>query len=181
MLQAAGGRDLVVRRIAQAHPWLRDFQVGTLAETIDDDTEHDLSPTVSVADGTYHYVSDLLVGDVRTECVAIATQLFAVIPDLEMARLICLDARGEPYGLPGFEMANLWLRKRYFPSTDEVAWNRARLRIIEALLVTGTHTDRVRRRTTTPERPRNVRRRPGYALGPQRYHTREARKAQQRG
>ncbi len=143
VLQAAGGRDLVVRRIAQAHPWLRDFQVGTLAETIDDDTEHDLSPTALVAHGTYHYVSDLLVGDVRTECVAIATQLFAVIPDLEMARLICLDARGEPYGLPGFEMANLWLRKRYFPSTDEVAWNRARLRIIEALLVTGTHTDRV--------------------------------------
>lgn len=144
ILDMAGGERAVLDRIEAHHDWLQDIEIVPVD---DESLDGRASEFVDLGDRRaarteYRYVSDLLQPDIHATCIDIATQIAASAPDIDLIRIICTDATGELHGFRDLEIVNKWLRRRVLPSAAEVAWNRARSRVIEALLATKTRTDR---------------------------------------
>ena len=139
---AVGGTAAILKRIEEGTPWCRNLRMGLPTQDLLDGREvNGLAGDALVARVEYRYVSDADQPDIHGDTVGLARKIMASVPDLDLVHAVAVDAREKPHGVGDFEVANTWLKRSTIPTQDQIAWNRARIRIVESSLAASNHTD----------------------------------------
>lgn len=131
LAKQAGGSDAVLARIEQERPWVRGLK------TVTDDQGR------LVVEGMVRYVAPSVQPDVHEDVVDLCRLVLACVPDAEVAACWAVDAAGEVAGYGGVSLANKHIARARLPGNAEVAWSRARLRTVAALVAAGNMTERL--------------------------------------
>jgi hypothetical protein len=144
LADAAGGVDALLTKLELATPWCRNLKTGPPTDELLDGHEVEgLSLRALVARVEYRYVADSAQQDIHGRTVDLARVVMDLHPELELVRAVAMDARERPHGVGDFEAANNWVKREALPTQDQVAWNRARMQLVESMLAAAHHTDRV--------------------------------------
>jgi hypothetical protein len=140
-LDAAGGMQRALTALEANTPWCRNVRVGApTPELLDGRDVPDLRADSLVARVEYRYVADTLQCGVHEATVALATMIFRLLPDVELVRAVAVDARNQPHGFRGFEIASTWLKRDAVPGSEKISWNVARSQLVTSLLAAESRT-----------------------------------------
>lgn len=126
-----GGHDALLEQVERERPWVRNLRIST-------DTDGQ-----QVVEGVVRYVAPSAQPDIHGDVVDLCRLALQCVPSADVAACCAVDAGGEIVGYGDYEVANKRIPRRNLPETSDVAWNRARLRMLEALLGPESRTVRL--------------------------------------
>ena len=127
-LVSAVGQQALLKRLHAETPWTTPFEIR------DEDDGR-------VAAGDVVVVAPTVQTDVHGEVVAVATKLFALVPDADFAAVRALAADGEVHGFGDYMTAVKRMPRSASPPAALPAWNRRWLDASSALLGASSYTD----------------------------------------
>lgn len=129
--EEAGGATALLTRVAAERSWVRDLQ---LVE------EDDGRLTVC---GVFRYVAPSVQPNPHADVVDLCRLVLACVPEAEIAACRAVDATGATTGYGDFHIADKRIERRWLPGAGAIAWNRACMRAVAALLSAKSHTARL--------------------------------------
>ena len=107
VVEVAGGERALLRKLERETPWCRNMEVGEASSgLLDGRTVEGVDPEAPVARFEYRVVSDELQETVHDSTVDLARRVFSIDPLVEVVRAVAIDAREQPYGTAGLEVAS---------------------------------------------------------------------------
>lgn len=128
-IDSSGGEAALVAKIRDADPWISDLQIN----------DSDDGP---VAYARILHVSDAVHGDPHDRVIALGRLLLRSFPRTTHVDVKLVLPGGHDYQIGEHQLGSTNLRREYDHSELEVAWNRERMRVTNAVLG-ATDTERL--------------------------------------
>jgi DNA-binding transcriptional ArsR family regulator len=116
LVERLGGEEALLSRLSD-RPWVREIVVKK-------------EQGERVVSAKYRFLIPRVQPDPHEEVVSLCRNILHLLPETEVAAVTAIDAMGEPAGFGDFRVADKRIRRKHLPPLGEIAWNRARMRII---------------------------------------------------
>lgn len=129
LVERMGGEESLLGSLRE-RAWVREIAVK-------------LEAGEKVVSAKYRFVIPRVQPDPHDDVVSLCRNILHLLPEADVAAVTAVDATGEPAGFADFRIADKRIRRQHLPPIGEVAWNRARMRIVAARLASMGETERL--------------------------------------